>query len=60
MRGVSKRFGRTAAALMVLTVLSAHGAAARGWGDQPGWGKRFERVKRVIVTVLSRFDIPPG
>jgi hypothetical protein len=44
----------------LLMILAAHGAAAREWGDEPRWGKRFERVKRVIVTVLSRFNIPPG
>jgi hypothetical protein len=60
MRSVSKRLGRSAALLTLLTIFVAHGAGARQWGDEPTLRQRFERVKRVIVTVLSRFDIPPG
>lgn len=60
MRGVSKGLRRTAALLALITVLVAQSAAAREWGDEPGLRQRFERAKRFIVTMFSRFDIPPG
>jgi len=60
MRGVSRWIGRSATLLTLVTILVAQGAAARQWGDEPDWRQRFDRAKRFIVTVLSRFDIPPG
>jgi hypothetical protein len=60
MRGVSTRFRRSAGLLALLTILVAQGAAARQWGEEPSLRQRFERAKRAIVTVLSRFSIPPG
>jgi hypothetical protein len=60
MRGVSRGFRRSAALFILLTVLMAQGAAARGTRPEPGWREQFARAKRFVITVLSRFGHPPG
>jgi hypothetical protein len=60
MRSVSRRFRRSAVLFVLVSVLVAQGAAAKGRGDDTGFRERFERAKRVIVTILSRFGWPPG
>jgi hypothetical protein len=61
MRGVSKHAVRVAAALALLTMLSAPSAFAAT--DASGHDRlfdRLERAKRFIVTVFSRLSTPPG
>ena len=60
MRGVFKRFGRPGMVLVLLTLLVSQAAVAKGPREEPWLRQRFERAKRFIVTVLSRFSIPPG
>jgi hypothetical protein len=60
MEGVSKRYRRAAALLVLLTVLVAQGALAADREGSRGMRDRFERAKRYVITVLSRFSIPPG
>jgi hypothetical protein len=61
MRGVSKRFRRTAALLALLTIVVAQGAVAAERGDRSvDLRDRFERAKRLVVTIFARLTLPPG
>lgn len=60
MRGVSKGLGRVASILAVLTMLAAPAAFAASRDDRDVSRKFFERAKRFVVTVFSRWGSPPG
>lgn len=61
MRVVSNAARRYAAALALLAIVAAPTAFAAS--DESGRGRffdRFERAKRFVVGVFSRFGTPPG
>lgn len=60
MRGVSKRLGRAASLVAVLTILIAPTVFAAERDDRDVGRKFFERAKRFVVTVFSRIGGPPG
>ena len=60
MRGVFKWFGRPGMVMVLLTLLVSQAAVAKGSREEPWLRQRFERAKRFIVTVLGRFNVPPG
>jgi hypothetical protein len=60
MQNMGRTFRRAATTLTLLSLVVAQGATAKQRGDERGWLQRFERARRHIVTVLSRFNIPPG
>jgi hypothetical protein len=60
MRGVSKRLGRAASLLAVLTILVAPAVFAADGDECDGAGQFFERAKSFIVIVFSRIGGPPG
>jgi hypothetical protein len=61
MRGVSKRFRRSAALLSLVTILLAQGAVAADRDAGRGVRDRIERTKWFVVTIFNaRFSIPPG
>jgi hypothetical protein len=62
MRGVSKRFTRTAAIVALLMVVCANGAFADPLSrNGEGWLARFHRFAHFIVTTLSdQLGGPPG
>ena len=60
MRGVSKGLGRAASILAVLTMLAAPAAFAADRDERQVGQKFFERAKRFVVVVFSRFGTPPG
>ena len=59
MRGVSKGLG-LASIVAVLTMLAAPAAFAADRDDREFGRKSFERAKRFVVIVFSRFGTPPG
>lgn len=60
MRSVSRGFRRSVVFFVLFSVLVAQGAAASGRGADAGFREHFERVKRFVVTIFSRFGWPPG
>jgi hypothetical protein len=60
MRSVSKRGGRTAAALAVSTILVAQGAFASARVDRGAFLDRLMRAKEIVVKILSDIGVPPG
>ena len=60
MRGVSKRFRRTAALLALLTVPVTQAAVAADRDGGRDLRDRFERATRYVIIVLGRFGWPPG
>jgi hypothetical protein len=59
MRHVSKRLGRAASVLAVLTMLAAPAAFAANRDDRD-FSRFLEQAKRFVVTVFSRLSTPPG
>jgi len=61
MQGVSRRFVRVAAVLVVSSFLVTQGAfASARREDGSGLLNPFARVARVVVKILSEFGFPPG
>ena len=56
-----RRFRRPAAVLMLFCLLCAQGALA---GERDGSGRtlgdRLDRAKQFVITIFSRFGLPPG
>jgi hypothetical protein len=60
MRGVSRSVRRSAAVLVLITMFVAQVAAAAERKGDRSFRERFERAKRYVVVIFSRFGLPPG
>lgn len=60
MRSVSRWFRGSAVLLALLTILVTQAAAAKEQQRGDSLIDRFERAKRFVVVIFSRFGLPPG
>lgn len=60
MRSVSKWFRRSVMLLPLLAILVTQSAVAKQQVRDDRLLDRFERAKRFIVVIFSRFGLPPG
>ena len=60
MRGVSKRFRRSAVLLALLYVFATQAVLAADGDRGRTPGDRLDCVKRFVITVFSRIGLPPG